>query len=72
MASCPAGFERSSALPGNWVRGTSLRPEGIPTPFAENLSEAEPALARELFDAGVAAAEGGLPEAPRVSRSSIP
>jgi len=42
-------------------RGALLFDRRSPDPFGENLSEAEPALVRELFDSGVAEAAGGFP-----------
>jgi hypothetical protein len=45
-------------LPHRVIRGQRRK---RPDPFVENLSEAEPALVRELFEAGVAEAAGGFP-----------
>ena len=42
-------------------RGAFLFDRKRPDPFAENLADAEPALVRELFAAGVAEAPGGFP-----------
>ena len=42
-------------------RGTFLFDRKRPDPFQENLAEAEPGLARELFAAGVAEAGSGFP-----------
>jgi arylsulfatase A-like enzyme len=42
-------------------RGAFLFDRKPPDPFAENLTDAEPALVRELFETGVAEAAGGFP-----------
>jgi arylsulfatase A-like enzyme len=42
-------------------RGAFLFDRKRPDPFGENLADAEPALVRELFAAGVAEAAGGFP-----------